>query len=720
MRAFLLIMLLAAPLPAADFAKKLAAEVRDAIVDVTFLDRDGEVAGQGSGFVIDADGLIATNLHVIGEARPIRVRFADDSEAAVVEVTASDKMLDLAIIRVERKGLQALPLGSTEALADGEPIVALGNPHGLSHSVVAGVLSGTRDIDGVDMLQLAIPIEPGNSGGPVLNRQGEVLGIMTIKSLLSPNLGFAVRVDALAGLLAAPNPIAMDRWLTIGTLDAGDWAVRFNANWRQRAGRILVDSWGESFGGRSLCLWQTEPPEPPYEVAVSVKLDDEAGAAGLVFLSDGEDKHYGFYPSGGRMRLTRFAGPTVFSWTILEQLESVAYRPGEWNSLKVRVEPKLLRCFVNGEELVVSDDRAFNAGKVGLAKFRDTKASFRNFRIGEALQPDGPPRATREAVKALLAESRNALDVDALLRELAQVPAAAEAIQSQADALAERVQALRDLAALVHASQVSNELAALFADEEIDLVHAALLIARLDNSEVDVDSYRDMVDRMLADLAKDLEKDAADSAKLAALSAWFFQRNGFHGSRTNYYNRSNSYMNEVLDDREGLPITLSVLFMELGRRLGLHIEGVGLPGHFVVRAIPADGEPQLIDVFAGGDVLSEEDAAVLVGEITGWALREADLASAEPRAITVRMLRNLLGLAHEERDFPAALRYVEAILAVEPDQAEARWMRIGLLAEAGRVGTALNAIEAVIADPPEGVDVHRVIELRDYLQGQLQ
>ncbi|MFT5127313.1 MAG: serine protease Do, partial [Rhodothermales bacterium] len=593
----LLLFLFAGSMSAAEIAKELAAKVRDAIVDVSFLDRDGDVAGQGSGFVVDANGLIATNLHVIGEARPIRVRFADDSVAEVVEITASDKNLDLAVIRVERTGLQTVPLGSAEDLADGEPIVALGNPHGLSHSVVAGVLSGTRDIDGVDMLQLAIPIEPGNSGGPVLNEAGEVLGIMTIKSLLSPNLGFAVRVDALAALLAKPNPIAIKQWLTIGSLDTADWNVLFNANWRQRAGRILVDSWGESFGGRSLCLWQTAPPELPYEVAVSVKLDDEAGAAGLVFLSDGQDKHYGFYPSGGRLRLTRFGGPTVFSWTILEQLESVAYRPGKWNSLKVRVEEERVHCFVNGEEIVVSTDRAFEKGLVGLAKFRDTQATFRNFRVGQNLRADGPPAASLAAVDVLLKASSDELDVDAVLPQLSAVESAADALLSHADGLEARAKAVRDLAALVHASQVSAELATLFENDEIDLVHAGVLVARLDNSEVDVASYREMLTRMSADLAKPLAKDATDSAKLAELNNWFFKRHGFHGSRTNYYSRSNSYMNEVLDDREGLPITLAALYLELGRRLGLSIEGVGLPGHFVVRALPADGESQLIDVF---------------------------------------------------------------------------------------------------------------------------
>src|SRR5439155_15896249 len=118
--------------------------------------------------------------------------------------------------------------------------------------------------------------------------------------------------------------------------------------------------------------------------------------------------------------------------------------------------------------------------------------------------------------------------------------------------------------------------------------------AKLDNDDLNVEAYRKEVERLARELRAKLREGADDKAKLAALNAFLFQEQGFHGSRADYYNRSNSYLNDVLDDREGLPITLSILYMELARRIGLKVVGVSLPGHFVVKH-----EDQLLDVYEG-------------------------------------------------------------------------------------------------------------------------
>src|SRR5262245_23772503 len=249
----------AADEPAALSVKALAAKVRPSIVVITFAGREGSRQGLGTGFVIDRSGLIATNLHVIGEARPISVQTADGQTLAVKAVHASDRALDLAILQVEATDLAPLDLG-VEKPADGEPVVLMGNPQGLKHSVVSGVISGTREIDGRTMLQLAVPVEPGNSGGPVIDMQGRVLGVVSMKSAVTENLAFAVSVGDLKTLRDKPNPVPMDRWLTIGAIDRSQWEPLFGARWQQRAGRIMVDGLGAGFGGRSLLLAKGDEP----------------------------------------------------------------------------------------------------------------------------------------------------------------------------------------------------------------------------------------------------------------------------------------------------------------------------------------------------------------------------------------------------------------------------------------------------------------------------
>ena len=324
--------------------EELAKAARPSIVVIRVTGRDGKKNALGTGFVVAADGLVATNLHVIGEARPIEVQTADGKRHQVTAVHASDRSLDLALLRIDTKGLPPLELGDSDSLHDGQAVVALGHPRGLEHSVVSGVVSGRPKIDGRPMIQLAMPIEQGNSGGPVLDLQGRVRGIVTLKAQVTPNLGFAMPVNTLKTLLKRPNPVPIARWITIGTLNPEDWTVVFDGRWRQRNGMLIADGAGKGFGGRSLCLSKRPVPPVPFEVSVAVRLDDEAGAAGLVFHADGGDQHYGFYPSNGQMRLSRFAGPDVFSWKVLYQKPSPHYKPGEWNVLKVRVEKGRLLC----------------------------------------------------------------------------------------------------------------------------------------------------------------------------------------------------------------------------------------------------------------------------------------------------------------------------------------------------------------------------------------
>jgi serine protease Do len=696
--------------PAPRSAEQLAEIVKPSLCVITTRGRDTKREGLGTGFVISADGLIATNAHVIGEGRPIAVEFADGKKYDATVVHAHDLKRDLAIIKIEAKDLKALPLGDSDALKDGQAVVAFGNPKGLKYSVVSGVISSVRELDGRKMIQLAIAVEPGNSGGPLVDMQGRVQGIITLKSLVTENLAFAGTVNELKPLLAKPNPVPMEAWATIGAIDPDEWKSEMGARWTQRAGRVRVQESGNGFGGRSICISQRKPPALPFEVAITVKLDDERGAAGLIFRHDGE-KHYGFYPTGGKLRLTRFDGPDVYSWKILADLPSAHYKPGEWNNLRVRIEKDGVKCFVNDQLVLESKDAEWAEGQVGLAKFRETKAEFKNFRMGKDLAVSASdPKAVLKLI-----DGKPAADV---VSKLAREKSSTEVIRARADELERQAVKLKELAGRVHQKRVFDELTRVLdgPEEKIDLIHAALLLAKLDNEDVDVDAYRDEVERMAKKISAALSKDANDEAKLKALNAFFFEKRGFHGSRGDYYNRSNSYLNEVIDDREGLPITLCVLYMDLARRIGVNVVGVGLPGHFVTRHMPKEGEGKFIDVYERGELMTADEAMKKAGGFTDRKVSDDFLKPVSKKAIVVRMLHNLLRVAQGEQDVDGGLRYLDGILTLDPTSGQERMMRAGIYLSKAMKVEALADVQYLIDHPMDDVNERQLLRLKRALE----
>ena len=217
------------------------------------------------------------------------------------------------------------------------------------------------------------------------------------------------------------------------------------------------------------------------------------------------------------------------------------------------------------------------------------------------------------------------------------------------------------------------------------------------------------------DIRKTFAKKVTAVDRLEAMDKYLFKDNGFHGSRFDYYHRANSYMNRVISDREGLPISLSVLYMELGYRLELSIEGVGLPGHFVVRFVPGKGESQLIDVFEAAQRLTGEAASQLAG-LGGRPVPEEFLAAVGHRAILTRMLNNLLNLAQRQDDKERMLRYLEMMMVVEPESIQARGMRSIIRYETGRKSAAIADLDWFLENKPAELDLERIRQMRDLFQ----
>lgn len=710
---------------------ELSKRITESLVKIRVTNRDERSEGHGSGFVIGNEGLIATARHVIGDRKHVTIELPDGTEAKATHVYASSDAIDVAILKIDSGNLQPLPLGEVSETQTGQSVVTVGHPGSLKNSTFTGILSGFKEIDDIEMLQLSMTIEQGSSGEPVVDRRGNVIGVVVLKSAEVANLGFAIPVSYLKEMLDKPTPIPMSHWMKIGALDESRWDNVFGANWSQRAGRIMVDGQGDSFGGRSLCLQKSPPPEFPYEVQVEVKLADERGAAGLAFHADGNEKHYGFYPSNGNIRLTQFNGPDLGSWTILHNEPHPAYRDSEWNTFKVRIEKDGFQCFLNDVPITKSSDDRIPPGRIGLATFRGTAAEFRKFQAADRLPSLLPKPQDADAIASILnAVKHNRPATDEVIQQLQPYRRySTRLLEEQALKLEQQAKRIRQLSKDVHASDVRSRIRKALNTKaedsespesmEPDLLRCSMLIALLDNEEVETDVYLAKVSDLAAEVKEALPQDASEQQRLDALDKLLFEQYGFSGSRYDYDTRANSYLNEVIDDRRGIPITLSVLYMEIARRLDLKVVGLGLPGHYVVRFEPSDAEsePQIIDVFHRGKRIPRTEAEAMV-RARGFRPDADFFRGQNTTEIIHRMLLNLLNLAESERDNERVLRYLDTLIAIDENDLNSRVKRLEIRARTDRLTEAISDVDWFLKHQPSEVDTDRLHQLRAELQRQ--
>src|SRR6266446_1157306 len=180
----------------------IAKAANGAIVTIITATNDKPIA-QGTGFLVSADGVIVTNYHVIETGNVAVVKFPDDTAFLVDGVLASDKVRDLAIIKIHGKAFRTLALGNSDDIQVGEEVVAIGNPLSLESTVSNGIISGVRTSKELaKFLQTTAPISPGSSGGPLFNMRGEVVGINTLYLKVGENLNFAIPVNDVKLLLS--------------------------------------------------------------------------------------------------------------------------------------------------------------------------------------------------------------------------------------------------------------------------------------------------------------------------------------------------------------------------------------------------------------------------------------------------------------------------------------------------------------------------------------
>ena len=210
------------------------------------------------------------------------------------------------------------------------------------------------------------------------------------------------------------------------------------------------------------------------------------------------------------------------------------------------------------------------------------------------------------------------------------------------------------------------------ADGDIDLPEAALLVASHRYPDLDVQHYLGELDAMGETLRRRLGSSASESERIVALNQFLFGDLGFAPNSDDYYDPRNSLLNEVLDRRVGIPITLSLVYMEVGKRIGLSLQGVCFPGHFLVKCRVPDGMV-VLDPYGGGISLGLVDLQRRLREVRGGEVSRAIIAgllvAATNKEILLRVLRNLKAIYLRGHQLEHALAIMDWIIGADPDQA---------------------------------------------------
>ena len=247
-------------------------------------------------------------------------------------------------------------------------------------------------------------------------------------------------------------------------------------------------------------------------------------------------------------------------------------------------------------------------------------------------------------------------------------------------------------------------------DAEINLADAALLIAAEEYPRLDIELYLERLDHF-ADLARQRVADSRDPFDvITAMKGTLFEELGFRGNRENYYDPRNSYLNEVIDRRTGIPIALTVVYIEVSKRIGFQVKGVGLPFHFIAKH-EMEGGDLFIDPFNAGRLLDSAGCDALITEMSDGKLelRIEHLKAVTNKQILTRMLSNLLGV-YSSSDRRRALAAIDRILLINPASVSHIRDRGLLLAAVGDRTAAILELERYLELAADATDVDTIRE----------
>jgi regulator of sirC expression with transglutaminase-like and TPR domain len=251
-------------------------------------------------------------------------------------------------------------------------------------------------------------------------------------------------------------------------------------------------------------------------------------------------------------------------------------------------------------------------------------------------------------------------------------------------------------------------------NDQIDLAKGALLIAKDAYADLDIEAYLQRLNQMAEELQSQIGNEADTSDQINRLNHYLFEVQGFAGSsQEHYYDPRNSYLNEVLERKTGIPITLSVVYMEIGKRIGLPLVGVGFPGHFIVKHRDLEA---VIDPFKRGQILSDEDLSERLTQIfrEPVSVHPRFLQAVTNKEILARMLRNLRQIHFRQEEHEKAVNVAEQITWLAPQSAQ-DYRDLGYLYyQVNAYGKSLASFNTYLRlsdDPPDQEEISRNIRL---------
>ncbi len=246
----------------------------------------------------------------------------------------------------------------------------------------------------------------------------------------------------------------------------------------------------------------------------------------------------------------------------------------------------------------------------------------------------------------------------------------------------------------------------------VDLTLAAMELARDAYPDVDFQQTFDWIEARGSELSGVVARCRSESDALKELATCIAESHGISGAKEAYEQADGSFLNRVIETKRGIPISLSVLYMAVAKRVGLDLEGVSAPMHFLTRYESADG-PLFVDAFSGGRILTHEECTVWVKEIASLNPKEAEsvLRPVRPRAVVIRMLNNLKALYARSEDWGSAWQVQHRLTTLQPASYQERRDLALISLKANRPGSAVDLLEASLAVCPENE--------RDSLQSRL-